>query len=247
MTSAKLLPCEMSSRIQTLRLQGRSAPMPTPIVPAADGPQSLVALVVTRAGQIALLVAGPDRWREASGYTLVPADLPGGQTLPKVSHADAVCTIAQQSLGCTGRILSSTALYGRTARHAIDRLDPAPGESPYLPVLRLDRLVPDEASTVASLTAVHLSVYLTELDGHPALASGFAGLLWLAPPALRLALRGMPLSDLLALPGITLERASAIKLPPDAFVYVPGDFGERQLLRVAAKYGRAAPFQVTVT
>jgi hypothetical protein len=221
--------------------------MPTPIVPAADGPQELVALIATRTDQIALLLAGPDRWREASGYTLVPADLPGGQTLPQVSHADAVYTIARQSLGCTGRILSSTAVYGRSARHAIDRLDPAPGGSPHLPVLRLDRLVPDETSTIASLTAIHLSVFLTELDGHPVLAPGFAGLLWLALPALRMALRGMPFSDLLALPGVTLERAPAIELPPDAFVYVPGDFGERQLLRVAAKYGRAALFRVILT
>ena len=190
-----------------------------------------------------MLLAGPDRWRAASGYTLVPADLPGGEVSLGASHAHAVRTIARQSLGCTARILPSAAVYGRSARHAIDRLSLAPGESRYRPLLRLDRLAPRETGDRAGLTTFHLSVYLTELDGHSTPAHGLAGLLWLPLPALRLALRGIPLADLLAQPGVTLEPAPVIALPDDAFVFIPGDYGERQLLRVAAKYGRAALFQ----
>ncbi|MGZ3716069.1 MAG: hypothetical protein ACXVA4_11675, partial [Ktedonobacterales bacterium] len=67
--------------------------------------------------------------------------------------------------------------------------------------------------------------------------AGTAGLLWLAPRALRVALLGVPLADLLAQPSVEWQAAPHVSLPDDVFIFVPADYGERHLLRIAAKYG----------
>ncbi|WP_410969238.1 hypothetical protein, partial [Salmonella sp. SAL04284] len=67
--------------------------------------------------------------------------------------------------------------------------------------------------------------------------------LWLTPRCLRIALRGVPLRDLLAEDGAELRSAASDMLPVDAFLYVPADYGERHLVRIAAKYGTEALFQ----
>jgi hypothetical protein len=68
------------------------------------------------------------------------------------------------------------------------------------------------------------------------------GLLWLGPGALRAAVRGMPLADLLAMRSVEYEPSKQDTPPDDMLVFVPSEYGERYLLRVAAKYGPEAVF-----
>jgi hypothetical protein len=53
----------------------------------------------------------------------------------------------------------------------------------------------------------------------------------------------MPISDLFATSDAAWQPSASAALPGDALAYVPGDYGERYLLRVVAKYGPEALFQ----
>ncbi|HKS70854.1 MAG TPA: hypothetical protein VJQ45_10560, partial [Ktedonobacterales bacterium] len=123
-----------------------------------------------------------------------------------------------------------------------------------LPLLRLEREAPLHVAATPTLRRVVVTVYRARLTGPPALSSrgdqgegddGAVGLLWLAPGALRLAMRGMPFAELLAQPAVEWlpAPAPAASLPDDALLYVPADYGERHLLRLVAKYGPEALFQ----
>ena len=220
------------------------------------GPLRLLALAIARGGRLALLAQGRAHWHTNAGYTFVPLELPGCVQEPQsLPHATAD-GLARRSLGRAARLLASRQLYGPSDEHRIDRL-PAPPDDDPLPLLRLERTAPLHVAATPTLRRVVVTVYRARLAGPPALAApalgdgdGAAGLLWLAPDALRLAMRGMPFAELLAQPavewlpaageGALAERAT---LPDDALVYVPADYGERHLLRLVAKYGPEALFQ----
>lgn len=85
--------------------------------------------------------------------------------------------------------------------------------------------------------------YRAALSGEPQAGDGASGVLWLAPAALRLVMRGAALAELLALPTVAYQPARDVVLPDDAFVYAPAEYGERALLRIVAKYGPTALFQ----
>ena len=213
--------------------------------------RSICALVVARNDMLALVLGGRERWHIADGYTFIPADLPAGDLTGEGVDAlqRAVAAIAVRWLGCEATLLPSDALYGPSTRHAIDRLalaTDANAPSP-LPLLHLERLAPpDELQTEGSAQSqsaspsferVVVRAYRAALTSEPCPGTATAGLLWLAPRALRLALLGMPLADLLGQPRIAWQPAPHVSLPDDAFIFVPADHGERHLLRIVAKYG----------
>jgi hypothetical protein len=203
---------------------------------------SLAGVVLCAAGRVALPVSGAPAWRERDGYTFVPAGLPGGPAAASEAPAAAALRLARAAFGPAATLRASARVYGPSAEHAIDVL-PADAEDEPHPLLRLVRLLPADDDTPAPRTAV-LRAYLATLDGPIALAPADAGVLWLAPRALRNALRGMPLAELLAQPGARWEsHGDEARLPEDAFIFIPGEYGERHLVRIAAKYGGDALFQ----
>lgn len=209
-------------------------------------PLRLVSLAMAREGKLALTLAGPDRWHENQGYVFMPAEIPGA-TLEGPDLDGALAALALRRFGRHARIQSSRYVYGPSAAHAIDRLPMAPGERP-VPLLRLERGTPlDEmpAEGMPGLRRVEVRCYLARLEGEGALAPApeVAGVLWVAPGALRSVMRGMPLAEVLTLRGVEWRPGSRLALPEDAFVYVPAEYGERHLVRIAAKYGPSALFQ----
>ncbi len=219
----------------------------------------LTALAVTRKERIALTLGARDCWRPVSDYLFAPLELPGGATPAHEPAAESVARLARMWLGCDATLVPSQRLYGPSPAHAIDRLTPAPDDDP-LPLLRLERLLPREGdaggagdTTDASearrgAQTVAVRVYLAQLAGEPQPTTLTAGLLWLTPAALLLALRGQPFAE-------TLAQPDALWLPPPSphaptedelarlFIFAPGEYGERHLLRIPAKYGAAALFQ----
>ena len=215
-----------------------------------ESPHTLVATIVTHGDTLALIAAGRARWQASSGYTFVPIELPGASLDPHASLPDAVSWLTEELLGQPGRPLPSAQLYGPSQRHAIDRLDAAL-EEPPLPVLRLERAMaldgeagagPDSGPGPA-FRRVLVRAYRVVLAGDARPGAGIAGILWATPQALRLAMRGLPMSELLARTDVRWQAGADSPLPEDALAYVPSEYGERHLLRVVAKYGEQAVFQ----
>jgi len=204
--------------------------------------EALVALAPVRNGRLLLALGGADRWRLASGYALAPLELVGGSVAATVSPADELRHLARLRLGCEAEIRSSVCVYGPSAAHAIDRLPPDPAERPT-PVLRLRRMLPRDESSGDDVRALPVRVYLARLRAEPTPGAGVAALLELAPTALGRVVRGLPLGELLALDGVTMQAPNDAALPENLLLYCPGEYGERYLLRIAAKYGPAALLQ----
>jgi hypothetical protein len=203
-------------------------------------PAALVAAIITRAGKIALLAAGPERWQTTLGYTLVPIELPGGPVEADETPAGALTRHCARLVGGVVRARSSRTTYGPSPAHRIDRLTRDNDEAPY-PLLRYTRGTILGAEGNASVATAIIRAYLATEDDAPTPSERLAGLLWLTPEALRVAVRGVPFAEVGGLVGEAAWLAGAFHpLPDDAFIYVPGDFGERHLLRVVAKYGRRA-------
>jgi hypothetical protein len=215
---------------------------------ARFGPLHLLALALARKGRLGLLLQGSSHWQRTPGYTLVPAELPGGVQEPESTIEAALTALAVRWLGQAAQIRGSRQLYGPSAVHTMDRLPANPEDAP-LPVLRFERSTPLYVAATPVVRRVIVSVYRVRLAGPPQPHAEAAGLLWLSPAALRLAMRGSPLADLLGHTGAQWHRgpdgaaAPAEALPDDAFIYVPGEYGERHLLRLVAKYGPEALFQ----
>ena len=216
-------------------------------------PLRLLALAIADGGRLALLVGA--RWHTNASYTFVPLNLPGCVQEPGASPHTAADGLGRRSLGRAARLIASRQLYGPSEAHRIDRLPAALDvDDEPLPLLRLEREAPLHVAATPTLRRVVVTVYRARLAGPPALSAagdqddadeGAAGLLWLAPDTLRLAMRGMPFTELLAQPSVEWLPAPGrpASLPDDALVYVPADYGERHLLRLVAKYGPEALFQ----
>ncbi len=218
------------------------------------GPLRLLALAIARRGRLALLAGGRARWERNAGYTFVPLELPGSVQEPRATPHATADGLGRRAFGRTARLIASRQLYGPSERHRIDRL-PAPPDDDPLPLLRLERTAPLYVAATPTLRRGVVTLYRARLAGPPTLdarsraGDETAGLLWLTPHALRLAMRGMPFAELLAQPEVEWLPASVARgteeltLPDDALVYVPADYGERHLLRLVAKYGPEALFQ----
>lgn len=218
-------------------------------------PLRLLALAIARRGRIALLAAGRAHWHVSAGTTFVPIELPGSVQEPEDTPHATADRLARHVLGRSARLIASRQLYGPSAVHRIDRLPAMAVDDEPLPLLRLERVAPLQVATTPTLRRVVVTVYRARLAGAPTLSTsagddGAAGLLWLSPDALRLAMRGLAFADLLAQPAVEWQPATSqgaagerAPVPDDAFAYVPADYGERHLLRLVAKYGPEALFQ----
>ena len=216
--------------------------MPSSLIARESLPaERFVALFVAHADTVLLALGGPERWRALQSYTLAPIELPGIVTTSGSPPAGAAEAAAVRILGQTARILPSTYTYGSTATHAIDRLERSPLAGPA-PLIYLERgLAPEDGASVPR--RVEVCLYRGVLGGDPRAASTTSGLLRAPLAALRQAIRGLPLTDLLGMRGVVWQSTPDATLPDDLFVFVPAEYGERYLLRVAAKYGAGVLFQ----
>lgn len=199
------------------------------------------ALVAVR-GQLLLLVGGEARWRRDPGCVFIPLELPGAAVRaagsPESAPEATLAAIGSRWLGRPLRLVPADITYGPTPAHAIDRLPPHGAPAP---LLLLERLAPADPERGTGVRRVAVEVYRATIDGahmeelDP--RDDCAGVLLIAWQALRQVVRGLPLADLLARDDVTLHLRPNIALPPEALVYLTAEYGERALLRVAAKYG----------
>lgn len=205
-------------------------------------PVYLISLIFQVEGCLGLIVHGANRWQAIPGYTLLPAEFPGATLAPDETPETAAEVLARRTLSCAARIASSRTIYGPSVRRRIDRLGAEPGEDP-VPLLRDQRILPEEREDGIVLRSVVLRAYLAVATGATKPCSDLAGLLWLPPDALRASLRGLPFAELLAREGVRWQPSEASLLPENAFVFVPSEYGERFMLRALAKYGPDAVLQ----
>ena len=207
-------------------------------------PVHLIALIVRAEDRIALVVHGSARWQAIPGYTLLPIEFPGatleGDETP--DRASTATALGMQTLGCPVRLIASHTVYGPSATRHIARLPIQPGEDPA-PLLRVERIAPEERADGVTLRPVILRAYRAAAVGAVKPGSALAGVLWLPPGAMKRALRGLPFADLLALDGVRWQPNAGCALPENAFAYMPSEYGERFLLRALAKYGPDAVLQ----
>lgn len=215
--------------------------MGEPHTEAAPAPERLISLVVAVDGRVALMVGHRARWLPQTGYIFVPLDLPAGPAEPGASDAAIVDRLAHYWLGRPAQVASCPWTYGATSAHAIDRVAPVASGAPG-PLLSLERMLPVETAGGPGPRRVVVRAYRTTLSGPARPNAASAGILWLAPEALRLAVRGLPLADLLARGDVRAQLIAPPEAPADALAYVPSEYGERYLLRVIAKYGQEAIF-----
>lgn len=208
-----------------------------------------VALLAIRAQRIALCLAPPSRWQDLYGLRTARLELPGAAHAPRVDPLAEALALAPSVFGCPAAPLPTRWTYGPSPRHAVDRV--AADDSAPAPVLRFERMLPREAQAVdegvgdaASLPElIAIEVYRAALDGSIHLDPQVVGaLIWAPVEALRALTPGMRLGEAHALEGMEVEAAPATPLPDDLLLYLPSDYGERHLTRIAAKYGAGALF-----
>ena len=188
---------------------------------------------------MALLLGERERWQVETGCTLVPLELPGGVARDAEDDFQALERIARDQVGAqAGRVqvMAGPWVYGPSTSHAIDRRPTSAGPE-LQPLIELPRSQPVEDAAGVALRPVVVRAFRCAFDG-----TCPRGLLWLGPRALRAAIRGMPLADLLTMRDVTHEPPDRDVPPNDALAFVPSEYGERYLLRLAAKYGPEAIF-----
>lgn len=205
-------------------------------------PLHMFSLILHVEGRLVLMVHGPERWQATPGYTLLPVEFPGALLGADATLAEAASALGIRTLGYPIHIVSSRTMYGSSATRRIDRIDILPSEEP-VPLLRVERMAPEEHEDGVVLRPVHVQTYLAVMTGGAESYPEHSGVLWLPPEALRIAVRGLPFAALLALEGVRWQPSIAWTLPENAFVYVPSEYGERFLLRALAKYGPHAVLQ----
>lgn len=207
--------------------------------------RTCAALVAVR-GRMLLVLGGEQRWRHDSGYVFVPLELPGGVYPEDWAPEPAIAAIGRRWLGCPLHALAADVTYGPSPRHAIDRL---PMRDTPAPLLYLERLAPANTERGEGVHRVAVEVFHAAIDTMDTSAVAgetgdalepqpeCAGLLLLSWQALRQVVRGLPLAELLAREDVTLRPRPGASLPAHALIYLTGEYGERTLLRIAAKYG----------
>lgn len=205
-----------------------------------------VALLATREQRLGLALAPTASWHDLYGLRMLRLELPGATCSPT---DDARATALALSLAVYGRpaqALPTRWTYGPSPRHAIDRI--AAAEPETAPFLRIERMLPAESETSAPPRRVTIEVYRAALMGEPLVHErATAGLVWLPVAALRRLVAGAPVGELLALPGVSMALAAGVSLPADGVVYLPSEYGERLLPRIAAKYGESALFATSTS
>ncbi|HEV8192914.1 MAG TPA: hypothetical protein VGP82_15725 [Ktedonobacterales bacterium] len=205
-------------------------------------PFQILSLILHAEDRLALIVHGSERWQATSGYSLLPMEFPSAPLEPGETPSAAAAALGMRALGGLIRIVSSKTVYGPSAARRIDRLGLLPDEDP-VPLLRIERMTPEEHGDDIVLRPVLLRAYLAATTGGVKPGPEFSGLLWLPPDVLRIAVRGLPFEELLAYKGVRWQASARSPFPENAFVYVPAEYGERFLLRALAKYGPHAVLQ----
>lgn len=206
-------------------------------------PGRVRAALVTVRGRILFVVGGEDRWRYDPGCVFIPLELPGGVYPEESSPETTIGAIGERWFGRPLHVQSADVTYGPSPRHAIDRL---PTRAAPAPLLFLERLAPADPDRGEGVRRVTVEVFRATVDGGDVASDALepqhvcAGLLWLSWQALRQVVRGLPLADLLAREDVALRPCPGAALPSEALVYLTAEYGERTLLRVAAKYGEQA-------
>ena len=214
-------------------------------------PGRVYAALLTARERFALVVGGEDRWRRDPGYAFVPLELPGGVFPADTAPEAALAAIGARWLGRPLRVRSASVTYGPSAAHAIDRLPP---RDPPAPLILLERMAPGDPERESGVHRVTVEVFHATTEAMETETEAVtmdedagiepygpcAGLLLLSWQALRQVVRGLPLADLLARDDVYLQPRPGVTLPAEALIYLTGEYGERLLLRVAAKYGAQA-------
>lgn len=203
----------------------------------------LLGLLVARRQRVALVLGGQNRWHRAGPSQFAPLEFVGSNVARSETPGSVADELARRVVGVPCRLVSSRHTYGSTAQHAIDRLAPLPDESPH-PLLRLVRGVPEDrgvAERQVGLAPLTVCMYHAAVDGELVPGTQTGGLVWMPLDALRSVVRGLPFGEMLMLDGVEWI-PNPLAPPPDetAVIYCPSEYGERFLLRVAAKYGHEA-------
>jgi hypothetical protein len=175
--------------------------------------------------------------RAENGYTLVPLELPGGPAREDEPDEAALKRVVYDNLSLNCRFHAPGWTYTPSPRHAVDRRANTSGQ--LAPLAETRRMSPADPQGAQAPRAIVARIYRGELLGEPGPQSSAA--LWLTAAALRAIVRGAPLADALALLG-TQNQSAAKLLPANSLLYLPSKYGERYLLRAAAKYGHDALF-----
>ncbi len=200
-----------------------------------------VALLVTREQHLGLALAPTASWHDLYGLRMLRLELPSAVCAPGADARKTALALSPAVCGRPAQALPCHWIYGPSSRHAIDRI--AATEPTTAPFLRFERMLPAESETGAPLRRIAIEVYRAALEGEPLPnEQATAGLLWLPVAALRRLVAGASISELLALHGVSTALASGVALPGDGVVYLPSEYGERMLARIAAKYGESAIF-----
>ncbi len=201
-----------------------------------------VALLAIRDQRLGLVLPPQSAWRDLYGMRSARLELPATPHTPGADPYTEALALSGAWYDCCAAPRSTHWTYGSSARHAVDRF-PIPEASLSAPFLRIERMVPlgVEEGLAPRLTVIE--VYRATLEDDVTLDSEKVGaLLWIPVGALRHVVGGALLSDLLAIEGVRMELPPGAHVPEDALIYLPSDYGERFLLRIAAKYGERALF-----
>lgn len=202
-----------------------------------------VALLAIRDQRIGLSLAPHTRWHNLYGRQMARLEFPSAPHAPGAEPQAETLALAQRVYRRAASPLPTRWTYGPSPRHAVDRSPATPLTS--APFLRFERMAPVDRQQSKPLRLVAIEVYRATLAaGVEALdPQTSAAILWLPLAALRLLVSGVSLDELRATEGVEVEQAQAgPHLPDDALLYLPSDYGERHLLRIAAKYGESALF-----
>lgn len=210
-----------------------------------------VALLAIQRQRIALCLAPQARWQDLYGLRTARLELPGAAHTADAEPEVEALALGPAMLGARVAPLPTRWTFGPSPRHAVDRAaatEPA-DEAPFL---RFERMLPNDAQDDADASSgatrrapqqIGIEVYRAALAEEFTLdARVCAALVWTSVEALRTLVAGMRLGDALALDGVEAHAAPGSRLPDDLLLYLPSDYGERHLARIAAKYGSGALF-----
>jgi len=200
----------------------------------------LVALMATRERRLGLILAPETHWLDLYGLRMLPLAFPGAPYHPGSPPREQALALSA-AYGRPAIPMPTGWTYGPSPRHAIDR---QPAADPMTaPFLRLTRMLPRDDVANAAPRLIAIEVYRAELAGAPALdAQIAAGVLWATLAALRALIPGAHVGDLLRQHGVRAQLADGVALPEEGHFYLPADYGERFVTRLAAKYSEGALF-----
>jgi len=207
--------------------------------------RTALALLVIRERRLGLALAPQAAWSSLHGVQMARLEFPhimvrrAAQRLDE-PLADALA-LGPAYYGAAATPTPTRWTYGPSQRHAIDRTPALPeGVAPFL---RMERMTAQDDALGEPPCLLTTAVYRAELADDPTPhAQATAAILWLPSAALRTVALGLRIEKALRLDGVSATPALGVVLPAAAFLYMPCDYGERLLQRVAAKYGDVALF-----